>query len=326
MSKNLYRRSNLNNEYSTKQFNVVKKQIILATLQLAYRVISVIQSNKLVSRYNFTRVFSDAFFIFVFQRHNTKLNNIIHWLFKVLYRLCFLLLNTTIIRYREHFTKVLNFIEENNKKGEGKNKRNTGVQRYDKKNVIKLLGNGKITATANNKIFSAKSSIPNAEKIKKLPHVFWHLIFKNVFVNIFVNSLIHKGKKEKVELLLFTLLCTLKDKTKKQPIFFISSVFQMLQPVVDTFNISRSGKPYPVPKVVKNSRRLSFLVRIMKAIVDKHKKKVCFNLRFVSEFVIASTQNGPLYSKILEMHRFSFDNRINMRFIRKFRRKRRVFV
>lgn len=323
MSKNLYRRSNLNNEYNTKQFNIIKKQVTLTNLQLACHVISAVHNTKLALRYNFTRVFFDAFFIFLFQKHNT---NTIHWLFKVLYRFCFLLLNITIIRHKEHFIKVLNFINDNNKKEESKNKRNTGVQRYSKKNVVKLLGNGKIIATVNNKISSAKSSILNAKKVKKFPHVFWHLIFKNIFLNIFINSLIHKGKKEKVELLLFTLLCTLKTKTKKQPVFFINSVFQMLQPVVDTFNISRSGKPYPVPKVVKNSRRLSFLVRIMKAIVDKHKKRVCFNLRFVSEFVIASTQNGSLYSKILEMHRFSFDNRINMRFTRKFKRKRKVFV
>ena len=145
MPTNLYRRSSLNNEYSTKQFNITKKQVTLANCKLAYCVIDAVYNNKLALGYN--RIFLDAFFIFLFQKHTTKLNSIAHKLFKVLYRFCFSLLNgtnTTIMRYKEHFTKVLNFIKDNNKKKKSRNNRNVSVKIYNKKNVIKQLGNRKI--------------------------------------------------------------------------------------------------------------------------------------------------------------------------------------
>lgn len=160
----------------------------------------------------------------------------------------------------------------------------------------------------------------------KLPHVFWHLLFRNIFFMAFVNSLIRSGKKEKVELLLFRLLCSLKYKTRKQPIFFMNNLFQTLQPVVETFPFTISGRSYPVPKVVLSNKRLTFLVRIMKTITNKQKKKFNFNIRFLRELILASSRTGSVYSTILDMHRFSFDNRINMRFIRRRRKKRRAFM
>lgn len=161
---------------------------------------------------------------------------------------------------------------------------------------------------------------------RKLPHVFWHLLFRNIFFMAFVNSLIRNGKKEKVELLLFKLLCSLKHKTRKQPVFFINNLFQTLQPVVETFPFTVSGRSYPVPKVVLNNKRLTFLVRIIKMITNRQRKRFNFNVRFLRELILASSRTGLVYSTILDMHRFSFDNRINMRFIRRRRKKRRVFI
>lgn len=161
---------------------------------------------------------------------------------------------------------------------------------------------------------------------RKPPHVFWHLLFRNIFFIAFVNSLVRNGKKEKVELLLFKLLCSLKNKTKKQPIFFINNLFQTLQPVVETFPFTVSGRSYPVPKVILSNKRLTFLVRIIKMVTNKQKKKFNFNVRFLRELVLASSGIGLVYSTIVDMHCFSFENRINMRFIRRRRKKRRVFV
>lgn len=158
-----------------------------------------------------------------------------------------------------------------------------------------------------------------------IPHVFWHIIFKNIFFDVLINSLLHQGKKELMESLIYKLLFSLKKQTKIQPIFIVYSILETLQPILETYPITKSGKVYQIPRIVLARRRLTYLVRLLKNIVNIHAKNVCFVLRFVSELTKASLKRGVVYSKIFSLHRFSFTSRINLRFIRKRKHRLRIF-
>lgn len=159
-----------------------------------------------------------------------------------------------------------------------------------------------------------------------LGHFFWHFIHKSIFLKRFINSFMRNGKKEKIEVALCRLLSSLKRKSRKQPIFLFTGVVGALQPILQHRYIMRSGQSYPVPIVIGHKRRLFSFFSFLKNIVEEFKKSANFKTIITQELISAAGHTGRLYRKIIDLHRSTFLNRINLRYIHKHVRKRRVFI
>lgn len=199
-------------------------------------------------------------------------------------------------------------------------KMSNAVQKFRNKNVKKF-----ILKRSTYKHFKARVR-QNIYVKKSINHVFWHSIFNNILINSFINSFLISGKKEKMEQLTYTVLLTLKRTVRRQPIFFVSRTFELLQPIIDTYSITRAGKQYAIPRMLKPRRRLTFLLRFFRSLLRNSNKNICFNLKFVPELIAAGNNRGPVRSKVFDLQRSSYQSRINLRFIRRRRRKRHIFI
>lgn len=195
-------------------------------------------------------------------------------------------------------------------------------KRYRMKNLKKLINRMRQYSI----VYSAVQNGQKKKKLKMPNHIFWHFIYKSVLLRRFITAFMRCGKKEKVEQILFHILSLVKRKTKKQPIFLFNSIVNALQPVVHHRNVTRSGKIYQVPFMIGRKRRLFSFFNTLKDINYEFKKVANFKTIIAEEFTKAINKDGNLYSRIIDLHRTAFSNRINLRFIRKFMRRRSVFI
>lgn len=192
-------------------------------------------------------------------------------------------------------------------------------------NIINLYQNKKYSNNVNRAVLNKHDSgLSNV--IDNMPLILWHIIFKNIFFYSIINQFMKFGKKEKMECIFFDILTIIKRKLHVQPMIFIFKLFNSLLPIFDIYHIRRYRKMHPIPRLLRLRRKLFVLFFMLKQVLREKKKIWYFRNRFVMELIKTNFKCSSIFLKILNLQRFAYNVRRNSYFIRKVKRRTKVFI
>jgi|SRR5579885_1421858 len=138
-------------------------------------------------------------------------------------------------------------------------------------------------------------------------------IYKDPLVSKTINIFMRKGKKSKVEHIIYETLKTIKIRYKENPVLFFRKAVDNIRPNVELKTIRLSGTRYQIPFELNTSKQLNTAIRwLHEAVSQRSEKKI--KSRLLMEIADAYEQKGIAYKKKELIHKKAVANRTLMHY------------
>jgi small subunit ribosomal protein S7 len=132
--------------------------------------------------------------------------------------------------------------------------------------------------------------------------------YSNVLVSRFVNYLMHGGKKNAAQHVLYGALDSIATTSKLDPIQVFEKALENVTPMVEVASRRVGGANYQVPREVRVSRKFMLAARwLIDAASSKKGKPMAQKL--AEELLLAYKNEGNTIKKKLDTHRMAEANR-----------------
>lgn len=133
-------------------------------------------------------------------------------------------------------------------------------------------------------------------------------LFKDPILSKLINVLMRKGKKSKIEFMVYKSLELIKKKTKESPLTILKKAVQNIQPSVELKSIKIAAKSYQIPFEISLKRQRNIGIRWLIESINNRSEKELYNRIFL-EVINAYQQKGNAFKKKDDVHHKAESNR-----------------
>ena len=124
----------------------------------------------------------------------------------------------------------------------------------------------------------------------------------------FINFIMHGGRKDTAEKIIYSTLNKIKEKTKNDPIKIFNEAIENIRPNLEVRSRRVGGATYQVPVEVRTKRSQTLALRWLLEATRKRKNKTMSDKLF-NELMDASQKKGAAIKKREDTHRMAESNK-----------------
>jgi len=124
----------------------------------------------------------------------------------------------------------------------------------------------------------------------------------------FINFVMHGGRKDTAEKIIYSTLNKIKEKTKNDPIKIFNEAIENIRPNLEVRSRRVGGATYQVPVEVRTKRSQTLALRWLLEATRKRKNKTMSDKLF-NELMDASQKKGAAIKKREDTHRMAESNK-----------------
>ena len=132
--------------------------------------------------------------------------------------------------------------------------------------------------------------------------------YGSIILSKFINFMMHDGKKNSAEKIIYTAFEQIKKKTKEDPIKIFDEAIKNVRPNLEVRSRRVGGATYQVPVEVKTKRSQTLALRWLLEASRKRKNKSMSDKLF-NELMDASQKKGAAMKKREDTHRMAESNK-----------------
>ncbi len=132
--------------------------------------------------------------------------------------------------------------------------------------------------------------------------------YKSELVARFINGIMHRGKKDLAQSILYEAFDIIHEKTREDPLPLFQKAIENSKPVVEVRSRRVGGSTYQVPTEVRPSRRTTLSVRWI-LIYAKQRAEKGMAAKLAGELIDASKGRGGAFKKKEDTHRMAEANK-----------------
>ncbi|MBL8006301.1 MAG: 30S ribosomal protein S7 [Ignavibacteria bacterium] len=132
--------------------------------------------------------------------------------------------------------------------------------------------------------------------------------FNDILIGRFVNSLMHDGKKQTAQRIMYNSLDIIAEKTKGEPMDVFKKAVNNVQPAIEVRSRRVGGSTYQVPSEVRPDRRIALAIKWILT-YSRARNEKSMSLRLANELMAAAVGEGSSVKKKEDVHKMAEANK-----------------
>jgi small subunit ribosomal protein S7 len=132
--------------------------------------------------------------------------------------------------------------------------------------------------------------------------------YKSELVSKFINGLIFEGNKSKAEIIFYTAMDLIEQKTKQDPLVVFKKAMDNVAPILEVRSRRVGGATYQVPVEVREHRRRSLAIRWLVS-YSRVRSERTMSERLANEIMAAFKNEGSAVKKREDTHKMAEANK-----------------
>ncbi|HEX8551475.1 MAG TPA: 30S ribosomal protein S7 [Abditibacteriaceae bacterium] len=134
-------------------------------------------------------------------------------------------------------------------------------------------------------------------------------VYDSSIVQRFINQMMQDGKKSKSEMIFYTAMTLIEDKSGRNPLEIFSLAIKNIAPAVEVRSRRVGGQSYQVPSEVRPERKAALAVRWTLQNTRKRSEKTMAE-KLANELLDAARGSGGSVKKKEDTHRMAESNKM----------------